>query len=226
MTHWKTTCPRSCRQNNQIDSIGSELRVTNLQTFHIFPKRMSMADSSQTTDCPNRVGLKRSRCDDDKTASSSSSSSDSSWKTMYEDEHTKNTMLNLQLCFVQSECMRLLNLQSDMAGSIATLQVRYSSIPLSIRCRSILILSIWYSLILNISELSRKLDRRCGKRRRIRLRRRRYRRSHEWHRRNSGDIRWYYEWIRHWWRGPNAKETGHSSQASQDESMYHHHSIN
>jgi hypothetical protein len=49
--------------------------------------------------------------------------SDISWKTMYEDEHTKNTMLNLQLCFVQSECMRLLNLQSDMAGSIATLQV-------------------------------------------------------------------------------------------------------
>lgn len=51
------------------------------------------------------------------------SPSDISWKTMYEDEHTKNTMLNLQLCFVQSECMRLLNLQTDMAGSIATLQV-------------------------------------------------------------------------------------------------------
>ena len=51
------------------------------------------------------------------------SSSDTTWKTMYEDEHTKNTMLNLQLCFVQSECVRLLNLQSDMASSIATLQV-------------------------------------------------------------------------------------------------------
>ena len=51
------------------------------------------------------------------------SSSDTTWKTMYEDEHTKNTMLNLQLCFVQSECVRLLNLQSEMATSIATLQV-------------------------------------------------------------------------------------------------------
>lgn len=55
------------------------------------------------------------------------SSSDTTWKTMYEDEHTKNTMLNLQLCFVQSECVRLLNLQSDMASSIATLQVTYET---------------------------------------------------------------------------------------------------
>ena len=55
------------------------------------------------------------------------SSSDTTWKTKYQDEHTKNTMLNLQLCFVQSECVRLLNLQSDMASSIATLQVTCKS---------------------------------------------------------------------------------------------------
>ena len=90
-----------------------------------------MTDTHHTTDCSSVIGRKRPRSDEEKAATSSSSSSslsssssESSWKTMYENEHTKNTMLNLQLCFVQSECMRLLNLQNDMANSIATLQVR------------------------------------------------------------------------------------------------------
>lgn len=72
-------------------------------------------------------GFKRERNDgkDDiiDTDCCSSLSSKSNWKNMYNTEKTTNTMLNLQLCFVQSECVRLLRLQSDMANNIATLQV-------------------------------------------------------------------------------------------------------
>mmetsp|Transcript_26174 Transcript_26174/g.25014 ORF Transcript_26174/g.25014 Transcript_26174/m.25014 type:complete len:183 (+) Transcript_26174:56-604(+) len=50
------------------------------------------------------------------------SSECSSWKVKYEDEQEKNTLLNLQLCYVQSECQRMLQLQSEIATSISTLQ--------------------------------------------------------------------------------------------------------
>ena len=139
-----------------------------------------MADIMSITECPKLVGLKRSRSDDEKTASSSSSSnssssSDSSWKTMYEDEHTKNTMLNLQLCFVQSECMRLLNLQSDMASSISTLQVslayrlhlRYHWINSQVITCNYFSITTKRHLLQHFSllvELSCELDRRCRKR--------------------------------------------------------------
>ena len=89
------------------------------------------ASSSSSSNSPNNMCLNcSSSCASSSSSGSCSGSSfipnsspDTTWKTMYEDEHTKNTMLNLQLCFVQSECVRLLNLQSDMASSIATLQV-------------------------------------------------------------------------------------------------------
>ena len=95
------------------------------------------ASSSSSSNSPNNMCLNcSSSCVSSSSSGSSSggsfipnSSPDTTWKTMYEDEHTKNTMLNLQLCFVQSECVRLLNLQSDMASSIATLQVM--AIPIS-----------------------------------------------------------------------------------------------
>lgn len=48
---------------------------------------------------------------------------DVKWKGMYQESERKNTELNLQLCFVRSECLRLLRVQNDMAQSISTLQV-------------------------------------------------------------------------------------------------------
>lgn len=104
---------------------------------------LEASSSSSSSNSPNNMCL---NCSSSCVSSSSSgscsggsfipnSSPDTTWKTMYEDEHTKNTMLNLQLCFVQSECVRLLNLQSDMASSIATLQVMV--IPISNPTRSL-----------------------------------------------------------------------------------------
>ncbi len=49
--------------------------------------------------------------------------SDVDWKALYQESERKNTELNLQLCFVRSECLRLLRVQNDMAQSISTLQV-------------------------------------------------------------------------------------------------------
>ena len=190
---------------------------------------IEMAESPPILECPNVVGVKRARPTDDKTSSSSnsssSSSSEASWKTMYEDEHTKNTMLNLQLCFVQSECMRLLNLQSDMAGSIATLQVH----------RELLILKTTISTSFSthfpnafssFTEFISKLDWGCRqRRRRIRFRRRKPTRlKWRFYRRN---IR-RHEWIWYRWRRSIAiqtKEPNYGSQASENKPLYNNNSI-
>ena len=96
----------------------------------------------------------------DSSSSSGTQSLDSSWKTMYEDEHTKNTMLNLQLCFVQSECLRLLNLQSDMASSIATLQV-FEESPNRVENFLSFCLSTKHDFVQCTSDLTCEMDRRC-----------------------------------------------------------------
>jgi hypothetical protein len=69
----------------------------------------------------------------------------SSWKVKYEDEQEKNTLLNLQLCHVQSECQRMLQLQSEIAASISTLQVFLTDNSLELQSRFTLNSNIYAS---------------------------------------------------------------------------------